>query len=81
MVEQAGELVRDVQALANDFVRPVRYQTGYVLPLVAAPIQFDHGVPVLSPAPELSGDSDAILAELGWDEERILQAKIRGAVS
>jgi hypothetical protein len=43
-------------------------------------VQFDRVPPVLGHAPAFSADSDEILLGLGWDWERILDAKINGAV-
>ncbi len=80
VVQRAGDLVEDPQAQANGFVQTVTYEGGHVLPLVSTPVLFDRQAPRLSPAPELSADADAILASLGWDEERIIEAKVRGAV-
>jgi hypothetical protein len=34
----------------------------------------------LRPAPEFAGDTDEVLEGLGWDAEKILDAKIKGAV-
>jgi crotonobetainyl-CoA:carnitine CoA-transferase CaiB-like acyl-CoA transferase len=80
VVQRAGDLVQDPQAVANGYVQTVSYESGHTLPLISTPIQFDRRLPVLNPAPEFSGDADEVLASLGWDEERIIQAKISGAV-
>jgi hypothetical protein len=48
--------------------------------LVSSPVQFNRTPPTLRPAPEFAGDTDDILASLGWDAERIIEAKISGAV-
>jgi crotonobetainyl-CoA:carnitine CoA-transferase CaiB-like acyl-CoA transferase len=80
VVQRPGDLTEDPQALANGYVQTVHYEGGRTLPLVSTPIQFDRSLPTLIPAPEFSADADEILATLGWDEERIIEAKISGAV-
>jgi crotonobetainyl-CoA:carnitine CoA-transferase CaiB-like acyl-CoA transferase len=80
VVQRSGDLVADPQALANGYVQTVHYEGGHTMPLVSTPIQFNRTLPTLNPAPTFSGDADEILASLGWDEERIIQAKISGAV-
>jgi crotonobetainyl-CoA:carnitine CoA-transferase CaiB-like acyl-CoA transferase len=80
VVQRSGDLVHDPQAIANGYVQHVSYEGGQSLPLIATPIQFDRTLPTLNPAPEFSGDADAILGDLGWDEERIIEAKVSGAV-
>jgi crotonobetainyl-CoA:carnitine CoA-transferase CaiB-like acyl-CoA transferase len=80
VVQRSGDLVEDPMAVANAYIQTVTYPGGHTLPLVSTPIRFDREAPALSAAPELSGDAEGILASLGWDEERIIEAKISGAV-
>jgi crotonobetainyl-CoA:carnitine CoA-transferase CaiB-like acyl-CoA transferase len=80
VVRYVSELLEDQQAQANEFVQWVDYPGGQRVPLVANPVQFDRVPPVLGHAPAFSADSDEILLGLGWDWERILDAKINGAV-
>ena len=80
VLQRAGDLPTDPQAVANGFVQTVHYPRGHTLPLVSTPIRFDRNTPALAPAPEFSGDADEVLASIGWDEERIIAAKVGGAV-
>ena len=70
---QVGE---DGQVRANEYLR----QAGE-LTLVASPVQFDVSAPELGPAPEFAAQTEEILAELGYDWDRILALKARGAVT
>lgn len=47
---------------------------------MANPVQFDRTPPHLSPAPAFAGDTDQILASLGFDQDAVLDTKISGAV-
>jgi crotonobetainyl-CoA:carnitine CoA-transferase CaiB-like acyl-CoA transferase len=80
VVKRVSELLDDPQVLANRFAQRVEYPGGHSLSLVASPVQFDHLAPTLRPAPEFAGDTDEVLEGLGWDTEKILDAKIKGAV-
>ena len=80
VLQRAGDLVEDPQAVANGYIQTVDYGNGNTLPLVSTPVQFDRHPASLSPAPEFAGDTDDILRSLGWDDERIIEAKISGAV-
>jgi len=80
VVNKVGDLLRDEQAIENGFVQRVKYDNGGELPLISSPVLFDGQAPELVPAPGFAADTDAVLQELGWDEERILESKISGAV-
>jgi len=80
VVQQAGELSKDPQALANHYVQDVDYGDGRVITMVSTPVQFDREVLEAKPAPALGADNDEVLAELGLDESRILELKIAGIV-
>jgi crotonobetainyl-CoA:carnitine CoA-transferase CaiB-like acyl-CoA transferase len=73
-------LPADPQAVVNGFVQSVEYDGAVTLPLVSSPAQFD-GVPItLGQAPAFGADTDDVLAELGFDADAAMQAKIDGAV-
>jgi crotonobetainyl-CoA:carnitine CoA-transferase CaiB-like acyl-CoA transferase len=72
-------LLQDPQAEANGFFQRVDYGEGREIPLISNPIQFDRTPPALGPAPGFGGDTDEILLSLGWDWDRILEAKASGA--
>jgi crotonobetainyl-CoA:carnitine CoA-transferase CaiB-like acyl-CoA transferase len=80
VVQQAGELSSDPQALANHYVQEVDYGDGRALTMVSTPVQFDRQVLVAGPAPDLGAHNDEVLAELGLDEAQILDLKIAGVV-
>ena len=61
-------------------MQTVDYGEGRELPLIANPVQFDRTAPELEPAPEFGGDTDGLLLSLGWDWDRIIEAKASGAV-
>jgi crotonobetainyl-CoA:carnitine CoA-transferase CaiB-like acyl-CoA transferase len=75
-----GELVTDPQAVANTYIQTVDYGDGRSLKMVPAPVQFDRKVDPLRPAPELGAHTDEVLLEAGFDEEQIIDAKVKGAV-
>ena len=60
-------------------MQPIEYDT-VTLPLISSPAQFDGRPNALDRAPEFGADTDAVLAELGLDEDAVMQAKIDGAV-
>jgi crotonobetainyl-CoA:carnitine CoA-transferase CaiB-like acyl-CoA transferase len=80
VVKKVSEVLVDPQAVANGFVQHIDYGEGRELPLVANPVQFDRTPPALVPAPEFASDTDELLLSLGWDWDRIIEAKASGAV-
>ncbi|MGO9856717.1 MAG: CaiB/BaiF CoA transferase family protein [Acidimicrobiales bacterium] len=80
VLQNVLELPVDPQAIANGFVQTVSYDGDLALPLVSSPAQFDRTPPPLGPAPEFGANTDEILAELGMDEDQIMEARIAGAV-
>jgi crotonobetainyl-CoA:carnitine CoA-transferase CaiB-like acyl-CoA transferase len=80
VVQHVGELKDDCQVRANSYMQPVDYGDGRTLNMVSVPMQFD-GAPFRArPAPQLGADSESILRQLGYSEERIIELKIAGAV-
>jgi crotonobetainyl-CoA:carnitine CoA-transferase CaiB-like acyl-CoA transferase len=80
VLNRAVEVLADPQVEANHFAHKVAYDGDHELTLIGSPVQFDGQPPVLRPAPAFAGNTDEVLAELGWNEEQILNAKISGAV-
>jgi len=80
VVRKAGEVHRDAQVIANQYMQDVSYADGRALKMVSAPVQFDRQVLKTNPAPELGADSDAVLAELGYDEDAIIGLKVAGII-
>jgi crotonobetainyl-CoA:carnitine CoA-transferase CaiB-like acyl-CoA transferase len=80
VMQNVLELPADPQAVVNGFVQPVEYDDAVTLPLVSSPAQFDRSPNTLGRAPEFGADTDDVLAELGFDADEVMQAKIDGAV-
>ncbi|MDB5444869.1 MAG: hypothetical protein JWQ97_186 [Phenylobacterium sp.] len=80
VVQLPGEVHRDQQVLANQFMQDVDYGDGRVLKMVSVPVQFDRQVLTARPAPELGADNDAVLASLGYSEDEIIDLKVAGVV-
>jgi crotonobetainyl-CoA:carnitine CoA-transferase CaiB-like acyl-CoA transferase len=80
-VQNALEVGHDPQLRANGYIRPVVDAEGNERELVANPVQFDNTPPDIRRAPQFAEHTDEILAELGLDEEQILDLKIAGAVT
>jgi crotonobetainyl-CoA:carnitine CoA-transferase CaiB-like acyl-CoA transferase len=80
VVQDVGEIKDDPQVQANGYLQTVDYGDGRSLPMISVPMQFDEAPLRSRPAPELGADSDAVLAELGYDEQAIIALKVAGAV-
>jgi crotonobetainyl-CoA:carnitine CoA-transferase CaiB-like acyl-CoA transferase len=80
-VQNTLEVANDPQARANGYLATVRRDDGSTYELVASPVRFDRGSEELRPAPAFAADTDAILAELGYDEDAMIELKIAGAVT
>jgi crotonobetainyl-CoA:carnitine CoA-transferase CaiB-like acyl-CoA transferase len=79
-VQDVGEIHQDVQVQANNLVQTVDYGDGSTIPLVAVPWLFDGAPMPARRSPELGADSDAVLAGLGYDEDAIIDLKVKGVV-
>jgi crotonobetainyl-CoA:carnitine CoA-transferase CaiB-like acyl-CoA transferase len=75
-----SEVRDDPQVKANEFTRTIEYPSGHQLTIVGAPVQFDNTPTPLRRAPEFGADTDEVLQDLGWGQDAILDAKIKGAV-
>ena len=80
-VQDTLEATTDPQTLANGYVQECKTAAGVPFQLVAAPVQFDEKPAVPSRSPEFNEHGDAILAELGLDEEAIIDLKVKGVVA
>ncbi len=80
VLKKASEVLDDPQVIANTFAHRVEYPGGHALSLVQSPVQFDQVPGTVRPAPDFGADTDAVLEGLGWDIDRIIEAKIKGAV-
>lgn len=80
VVQHVGEIHADVQVVANRYLQTVDCTAGIPIPIVSVPTVFDKAALPVGVSPALGADSDAILAELGYDEESIINLKIAGVV-
>jgi crotonobetainyl-CoA:carnitine CoA-transferase CaiB-like acyl-CoA transferase len=80
VVQDVGEIHKDVQVVANNLVQTVDYGDGSTIPLVAVPMLFDGEAMPARRSPDLGADSDEVLASLGYDEEAIIDLKVKGVV-
>jgi crotonobetainyl-CoA:carnitine CoA-transferase CaiB-like acyl-CoA transferase len=80
VVQYVGELKDDPQVAANGYMQNVDYGDGRTLDMVSAPLQFDGAPMPVRAAPGLGAHSEEVLAELGYDDEAIIELKIAGVV-
>jgi len=81
VVQHTQEAAADPQSVANGYIQECETAAGIPYHLVAVPVQYDGEPARPRRAPEFNEHGDAILAELGLDEEAILDLKIRGVVA
>jgi crotonobetainyl-CoA:carnitine CoA-transferase CaiB-like acyl-CoA transferase len=81
VVQDTLEAAADPQTVANGYIQGCETAAGTPFRLVAAPVQFDEQPAVPSRAPEFNEHGDAILADIGFDEDAIIDLKIRGVVA
>jgi crotonobetainyl-CoA:carnitine CoA-transferase CaiB-like acyl-CoA transferase len=80
-VQDTLEVAADPQVRANGYLQETQTREGTRFELVASPVQFDEQPTPTRRAPEFNEHGDAILQELGYDWERILELKAAGAVA
>lgn len=81
MVQDTIEASVDPQTVANGYVVDCQTAEGTPFKLAAAPVQYDEQAATPGRAPEFNEHGDAILAELGFDIDAILDLKARGVVA
>jgi crotonobetainyl-CoA:carnitine CoA-transferase CaiB-like acyl-CoA transferase len=81
VVQGTLEATGDPQTVANGYLQPCTTANGTPFELVAVPVQYDGEPAPAGRAPEFNEHGDAILGELGLDEQAILDLKIRGVVA
>jgi crotonobetainyl-CoA:carnitine CoA-transferase CaiB-like acyl-CoA transferase len=81
VVQDTIEAASDPQTIANGYVQECLTSAGVPFQLATAPVQFDDEPAVPHRAPELNEHGDAILEELGFDWDAIVDLKVRGVVA
>lgn len=81
VVQDTLEAADDPQVVANGYVQPCRTASGAPFHLVSVPVQYDGEPAPVKRAPEFNEHGDAILVELGLDDETIIDLKVRGVVA
>jgi len=80
VVQTPSELLVDPQALANGYIRDVEAKSGTVFRMVPSPLQFDERPPDLTRAPDHGEHTDEVIGELGYDQDALLELKIKGVI-
>ena len=81
VVQDTLEVAADPQMRANGYLLSAETRDGTPFELVASPVQFDGEGGQTRRAPEFNEHAEEILAELGFDQERVLELKISGALA
>jgi crotonobetainyl-CoA:carnitine CoA-transferase CaiB-like acyl-CoA transferase len=80
VVQDTLECAVDPQSIANGYLQECKTAGGTPFKLVAAPVQFDGEPSPPRRAPEYNEHGDAILEELGFDWDTIVDLKVRSVV-
>jgi crotonobetainyl-CoA:carnitine CoA-transferase CaiB-like acyl-CoA transferase len=80
VMRTAHEIHRDPQAVANGYLPRTSDTKGNEFALAASPVQFDETPLEVNRAPEHGEHTDALLAELGYSEDEIIEFKINSVV-
>ena len=80
VMHTAHEVPSDPQAIANGYLPRTTDAQGNEFALAASPVQFDEVPLNLTCAPGHGEHTDALLAELGFDEDEIIDFKINSVV-
>jgi len=80
VMHTAHEVHSDPQVIANGYLPRTTDAKGNEFALAASPVQFDEVPLSLTCAPEHGEHTDALLAELGFSEEEIIDFKINSVV-
>lgn len=75
-----AEAAADTQSLVNGYVTDVEVGEDRPLRFLTGAIQFDEQAPTMRRAPLHGEQTDEILAELGFDWDRVIELKLAGAV-
>ena len=81
VVQDTLEATADPQTVANGLVQQCETAEGATFSLAAAPVQFGGEAAVPRRAPAFNEHGDAILEQLGFDWDAIVDLKVRGVVA
>lgn len=80
-IQNSLEVAHDPQLRANGFIAQVVDVEGNTRELLTNPVQFDETPATLTRAPQFAEHTDAILRELGYEGDALMQLKIDGVVT
>jgi crotonobetainyl-CoA:carnitine CoA-transferase CaiB-like acyl-CoA transferase len=80
VMRTAHEMHSDPQALANGYLPQATDAHGNEFALAASPVQFDETPLALKRAPGHGEDTDMLLSELGFNEDEIIDLKVKAVV-
>jgi crotonobetainyl-CoA:carnitine CoA-transferase CaiB-like acyl-CoA transferase len=80
VVQEVREAAVDPQTVANGYIQDCETAGGVHFRLAAAPVQFGGAPASTRRAPDLNEHGDAILADLGFDWDAVVDLKVRGIV-
>ncbi|OBH16861.1 formyl-CoA transferase [Mycobacterium sp. E342] len=80
VMHTAHDVHTDPQAVANGYLPRTRDAQGNEFALAASPVQFDETPLRLTRAPGHGEHTDALLAELGFSQEEIIDLKVKAVV-
>lgn len=80
-VQDAWEIANDEALTANGRIVEIVDAEGHPQKLVASPVRFDDDPASLTRAPQFAEHTDAVLRELGIDDDRLIELKVAGAIT
>ncbi|MET0728492.1 MAG: CoA transferase [Acidimicrobiales bacterium] len=80
-VQDTLQVTHDPQIRSNDYLVSTEAEDGTEYELVANAVQFDEEAPVLRRAPAFAEHTDAVLEDLGYDWDKIIELKVEGTVA
>ena len=79
-VQTVFDLVKDPQFTANEYVVTASSDDEPSPQVPVAPVQFNEAAPPVQVAPGHGDDTDAVLLDLGYDWDQIIELKVSGGV-